>query len=141
MGLTVVNKNPNKSAVSAGALRVSTIEVDYDSSYATGGEALVAADFGLQRLDLVLASPKQGFMFEYDYTNAKLKAFFPTGGAGTPAAALAVPAGLAATGASTASAVDATRPTVAILPGVGAEVASTQNLSTLVGVRVLAIGI
>lgn len=139
MGLTVVNKNPNKSPVTGA--RYSVIEVDYDTSYTTGGKALVAADFGLVRLDLVLASPKQGFMFEYDYTNAKLKAFFPTGGAGTPAAALAVPTGLAATGAATASAVDATRPTVAILPGVGAEVANTQNLSTLLAVRVLAIGI
>lgn len=74
MGLTVTNKNPSKAPVSPGAQKFSAIDVDYDSSYLTGGESLTAANFGLQRLDLVVATPKSGFLFEYDYTNATLLA-------------------------------------------------------------------
>lgn len=133
---TTVNKN---SVI--GEQRLVTFTTAFDSSYPTGGESLTPADLGLVRIDFLECSPKSGMLFEYDYADEALMAIFPTGGAGTPAAALAVPTGLAATGAQTASAVDATRPTVAILPGVGKEVASTQNLSTLTGVRGYAIGI
>lgn len=124
-----------------GEQRLVTFTFDFDSSYPTGGESLTHQWLGLVRIDFLVASPKSGLTFEYDYTNEKLKAIFPTGGAGTPASGLAVPAGLAATGAVTASAVDATRPTVALLPGVGKEVPNTQDLSTLTGVRGYAIGV
>jgi hypothetical protein len=108
----------------------------YDSSYPTGGESFAPTDVGLSSFDLVLCSPTKGVIFEYDYANSKLKAVFPTGGGGTPASALAVPK--VSSGSSSASAVDATTPT--ITPGVGKEVASTQNLSTLTGVKFVAFG-
>ena len=123
-----------------GDLRFASGTFDFDSSYPTGGEAFAPSSIGMTTIELILFSPTSGLIFEYDYTNSKVKAFFPTGGAGTPASGLAVPSGLAASGASTASAVDATRPTVAVLPGVGKEVASTQDLSTLTGVRWVAFG-
>lgn len=110
--------------------------VDFDSSYPTGGESFAPADVGLSVFDLVLCSPTSGVIFEMDYTNSNLQAFFPTGGGGTPASALAVPK--VSSGASSASAVDATTPT--ITPGVGKEVKSAQNLSTLTGVKFVAFG-
>ena len=125
-----------------GDLLLVTFTFDYDSSYTSGGEPLSRSALGFSSVVRFLeCSPCKGLIFEYDYDNETLKALFPTGGAGTPATGLAVPSGLAATGAVTASAVDATRPTVAILPGVGKEVPSTQNLSTLTGVHGYAYGI
>jgi len=50
-----------------------------DSSYPTGGEALTAANLGLVSVDFLLAESKNGYMFEYDYTNSKLKAYYPSG--------------------------------------------------------------
>lgn len=123
-----------------GDLRYVSGSIDFDSAYATGGLAFDPGRLGMSVIDLILFSPTSGLMFEYDYTNNKVKAFFPTGGAGTPAAALAVPTVLASTGAVTASAVDATRPTGAVLPGVGAQVPASQNLATLTGVKFVAFG-
>ena len=52
------------------------MDVDFDSSYPTGGESLPASDLGLSVVDIVLPSPKSGYIFEYDYTNSKLKAYY-----------------------------------------------------------------
>lgn len=137
MGLTISDKK--RTVVGEQALV--TFTVAFDSSYPTGGESLTPEDLGfINHVDVLSCSPKSGVLFEYDYTNKKLKAVFPTGGAGTPAAALAVPVATIAAGATTVTGASAT-PGVAISPGVGKEVASTQNLSTLTAVRGFAIGV
>lgn len=52
--------------------------IAFDSSYATGGESL---DFTSAGLDMfrtvlgVLVETKSGYLFEYDYTNKKVKAY------------------------------------------------------------------
>lgn len=48
---------------------------DFDSSYPTGGESLTASDLGLGSVVFVLAEPKAGYVFAYDYTNQKLLAY------------------------------------------------------------------
>ena len=58
-----------------GNQRVVTLDVDWDSSYPRGGESLTPADLGLDRIDLILASPKDGYTFEFDYTNNLLKSY------------------------------------------------------------------
>ena len=52
-------------------------DIAFDASYPTNGEALTPADLGMYAIDFMNASPKLGYMFEYDYTNEKLKAFMP----------------------------------------------------------------
>lgn len=55
------------------------VDVDFDSSYPTGGESLTASDLGFQHasdIKLVLASPDGGYIFQYDYTNKKLLAYY-----------------------------------------------------------------
>ena len=52
-------------------------DIAFDSSYPTNGESLTPADLGMYAIDFLNASPKLGYMFEYDYTNKKLKAFMP----------------------------------------------------------------
>lgn len=51
-------------------------KVDFDSSYPTGGEALTPSDLGLRNIDLVVPTSKDGHVFEYDYSNEKLQAFW-----------------------------------------------------------------
>ena len=45
----------------------------FDSSYATGGEALTATTLGLESLHIVLLSiENSGYVAQYDYTNSKI---------------------------------------------------------------------
>jgi len=50
--------------------------VDFDASYPTGGEALAASTLGMKKVEFLLAEPKLGYVFEYDYANSKLKAYW-----------------------------------------------------------------
>jgi hypothetical protein len=47
----------------------------FDSSYAHGGEALTPNKFGLGTINRLTIDPCQGYSFEYDYTNQKIKVF------------------------------------------------------------------
>lgn len=54
-----------------------TASITFDSSYPTGGEALAASAFGLNEITLMLCETASGYMFQYDHSNAKLKAYYP----------------------------------------------------------------
>lgn len=69
MSLTIDNKVP----LSIGNRKGLIAKVDGDSSYAAGGETLTPESLGFQRFDLLTVATKNGFVFEYDYTNEKLK--------------------------------------------------------------------
>lgn len=58
-----------------GGSKVAVVSVTFDSSYATGGESLVASDVNLNTIDFVIVEPKGGYVFSYDYTNAKIQAY------------------------------------------------------------------
>lgn len=45
----------------------------FDNSYPTNGEPLVAADLGLDSIDVLIAGPYLGRFFEFDYAANKLK--------------------------------------------------------------------
>lgn len=132
MALTVAIKNRLKM----GNAYAVAADVTFDSSYPTNGEALAAGTFGLNNISLMLAETASGYMFQYDYTNAKLKAFYPRAAvAGT----LAVAAGETPVTSSAANgAILSGNPAVAA--AAGAEVTNAANLGT-VTTRVLAIGI
>lgn len=63
-----------------GNLRYVTADVDFDNSYAAGGEPLTASDFGLTTIVGVIPMGATsagglttvGYNFVYDYTNSKL---------------------------------------------------------------------
>lgn len=84
MALTLVNRTdeltPRVENVDGGSdaahmLIFKTFDITFDSSYATGGEALTATDVGLGTILFVYAPAAGGRVFEYDYANAKLLAF------------------------------------------------------------------
>ncbi len=47
----------------------------FDSSYPTGGESVDLSNI-FSDIHLVLIEPKAGYVFEYDYTNKKVKAYW-----------------------------------------------------------------
>lgn len=110
--------------------KVKTGYVTFDSSYPAGGEALSASDLGFSTaVSTFVASPAGGLIFEYDFTNSKIKAHYPTGGSATPAS-LAAPAVTIPSGATTVTS-DAAQPNVTETAGISKEVGSTTNLSTV----------
>lgn len=72
MALTVTSIDKTK----AGRLRLNIVKVTFDSSYPTGGEALTAAQLGLNKVVHVAPAPASGYVGEYDLTNSKLKAYY-----------------------------------------------------------------
>lgn len=117
MALVIASKNqyPQANAIGAGWY-ISTATVAFDNAYATGGESLTAADLGFpvgSTIVLLLAQPRLGFSFEYDYTGKKLLAYcpgvvttaagagvlddFPLSGVGATAASIGLTAGNATT--------------------------------------------
>lgn len=112
--------------------------IAFDSSYPTGGEPLTPSDLRIRTIDILLAAPAGGLMFEYDNANQKLKAIYPTGGSAAPAA-LADPAITVPTGA-TAVTSTAAQPDLTETAGLSKEVANATDLSTITGVRFVALG-
>lgn len=72
MGLTV----DNFVRTIFGNKVISMCDVDFDSQYAANGEALAASTLGMRKVEFLAATPKAGYVFEYDYTNGKLKAYW-----------------------------------------------------------------
>ena len=128
---------------SSGNLALVTGIIAFDSSYATGGELLAAADIGLSTVAYLVAHPTKGFAFEYDYTNGKLMAY-SQGAAHAAQAAVTLDDYAVTAGPGVSSGISISRDT-----GAGAvtsrwgplkEIASTDDLSTVTGVRFLAVG-
>mgnify|MGYP001004344528 FL=1 len=77
------------AAFTSGNKRHRVYDVTFDSSYPTGGESLTASDVNLRKIEqLIVHGPATatrggttGVLATYDYTNAKLQAFW--GNAGT----------------------------------------------------------
>jgi len=127
MALTVTI---NKTDTVGRYLKVKTGTITFDSSYPTGGESLSKSDLGFSTsVETFVASPNGGLVFEYDFTNSKLEAFYPSGGSATPAS-LAAPAVTVHSGA-TAVTSSAAQPNLVETAGVAKEVGNTTDLSTI----------
>lgn len=128
---------------SAGNMRFVTGVIAFDSSYPTGGEALTAATLGLSTVLYFQAQAKGGFVFEYDYSNSKLKVFSQGYAHGTGGAVTLddypITAGPGVTsGISVSLTTGAGAATANLGPLV--ETLSTDDLSTVTGVRFFCFG-
>ena len=70
MSLTTTNKQ-----YFAGGFREVIADVAFDSSYPYGGEAFAPGSLGLSAVHKLHIEPTDGYTFEYDYTNQKIKVF------------------------------------------------------------------
>ena len=50
-------------------------DVAFDDSYAIGGESITANNVGLSTIERLIIEPCQGYTFEWDSTNSKIKVF------------------------------------------------------------------
>jgi hypothetical protein len=75
----------------AGQTKLVVKKVTFDSSYPTGGEPLTASDLGLSTVLAAWPGPSAGYVFEYDITNAKLKAYRQKDPAAAGGADIALP--------------------------------------------------
>jgi len=121
----------NKTDTLGRYLKVKVGTITFDSSYPTNGESLTAADLGFStEISCLIAAPSYGLIYEYDTTNSKLKAHYPTGGGAVPATRVApettIPAGGVTMTASGAA------PALTETAGISAEVANTTDISTVV---------
>jgi hypothetical protein len=94
MALTLSNVHPQFPRVNLGGPSAVLVNATFDNSYPTGGESLAPGDLGLSEIFFVFASPDAaggaaGFVFQYDYTTKKLKAFDEGGAADAPLTELA----------------------------------------------------
>lgn len=122
-----------KSKQPAGDGYQAAFQLTGPTSYTTNGIVLNAATLypqsGCRLIKHVIIQSVSGNLLAFwDVTNGKIKLSYPTGGAHAPAAVTTAPK--VTSGASTASAVDATDPT--ITGGPGLEVASTTDVSSIV---------
>jgi len=138
MALTVAITRRNV----AGHQNIVTGTIAFDSSYPTGGESFTAADLGLRTIDLMLFQQGTiGLTYSYDYTASKVQAFAQGVLVGSAGAAIMddfpVTAGPGVTASTSVSLA-----TGAATIGLGSlkEVPSTNDLSTVTGVRFVAFG-
>lgn len=125
----------------AGNKRMHSGLITFDSSYATGGEALTPENLGMHTIDHIDVRSALGFTFDYDHTNAKLLAYCPGVVIGAAGAATLDDFALSGVGSSTARSVglDNAAGSSTVRFGGQVEVANAENLAT-VAARFIAIG-
>lgn len=72
MALTVSVVNTNIE----GARKAVTADITFDSSYATGGEAISLGDLGLTAADFFGILPSAGYVPEYIASSGKIKVYW-----------------------------------------------------------------
>jgi len=124
-----------------GNKRVVIAEVNFDSSYPTGGEPLTPSDLGLQSIDFLNATSKAGYIFEYDYTNQKLKCLYSTRSqVSNLAGSVTVPSYSTTYAEAGTYSVSFTGTKGTVDAGVAEEVANATDLSALTNVRIFCFG-
>ena len=72
MALTVTRR----SVESLGSKNAVVADITFDNNYPTGGEAIAAADLGLQAIDFMLVEQNEsGKVITFDRANSKLMVF------------------------------------------------------------------
>ena len=142
MGIVVTKKLPNgQPDIIGGFTYLQVADCTFDSAYVTGGESLTAGDLGFPpgvKVVLLNAEPEDGFAFQYDRANSKLKVLCPgvvTGAAGAGTLDDFPMSGVGATAAS----IGLTAGNTTTRFGGQVEIANAVDLSTVVA-RVVAIG-
>ena len=156
MALTIALDFPNAKKIGRG-VGILSGTVAFDSSYPTGGESATGITAKFRTCLRLVCDAKQGHVFEWDKTNKKIKALYPTVVAAAHAHSLVFKANAAAN-AVTMAANSLRNASVGDLTVVGAgtdggiqnagaiaaqaatEVPNTTDLSALTEVSFIAIG-
>jgi len=126
-----------------GKHRVTMFDIALDTSYPTNGYAITPANVGLRIIRMAFVGGNGGvgnaasLLFSWDNVNNKLRAFYPSGGGAAAPGAIGAPA-IASGSTSVTSA--AANGNTDLVPGQGAEVGNTTDLSSITALRVIFIG-
>ena len=139
MALTIVNTLVGN----AGSANFVTGTIAFDSSYPTSGESLTANMLGLTSIAFISIPPRLGFVFEYNYTSSLILVYTQGAAHGTGGSVTLddypITAGPGVTsGISISLTTGAGAATANLGPMV--ETLSTDDLSTVTGVRFFAAG-
>lgn len=69
----------NQSFAVTGQKKITLVDLAFDSSYPTGGEALTPGQVGMSVIERVLFETDTGYLFQYDSANQKVKVFYGGG--------------------------------------------------------------
>lgn len=139
MALTKTYDLPRAERISRN-VGIVTGKISFGSSYPTGGESLELND-RLQSVLLVMFESKGGYMFEYDYTNKKVKVMYPTKSQTSNLAGTVTVTGTTGNGDAGTYNVSFTGTKGTVDAGVAEEVANATDLSSLTDVRFVAYGL
>ena len=135
MALIVTLDTPKAERISRNLHLISGV-IAFDAEYPTGGELLTDISKHFIRLLRLVCDQKDGYLFEFDKTNNKLKARVPVNavaGSGTADANNTL--------MKSATSTVEVAGTGAAFQVAGAEVLDTTNLSGVTGVSFIAIGL
>jgi len=123
-----------------GNRRMHRFEMAFDTSYPIGGETFPKGLVHLRDIDMMLISPRNGYLFEYDYAEDKVLVYNPRGAVTDSLVAEVDP------GATTVVSNAANGPIISltgeagVTGGTASEVDNGTDLVLLTKVRGLAIG-
>lgn len=80
MSFAITKVRNTKPMTAQGAV----FSLEFTEKYATGGVSLTPEMCGLRSIDLVIAPPQDGYVFEYDYKNNLLVVMVADYGEGSP---------------------------------------------------------
>jgi len=139
MALTKTYDLPRAERISRN-VGIVTGKISFDSSYPTGGESLDLTD-RLQTVLAVFIENKSGYIFEYDYTNKKVKAYYPTKSQSSSLAASITVTGTTGDGDAGTYTVNFSNEKAEVDAGVAEEVANGTDLSSVTNVHFVAYGL
>jgi hypothetical protein len=91
-----IDQQPNRQTVNghiARNTRITSGAITMDASYATGGEAITAADVGMKRaIDRIIIESEDGYILKFDKLNSKIMAYYADNDAGADGALIQVAA-------------------------------------------------
>ena len=75
-----------------GPLKMGTVDITFDNSYPTGGEAVAASDLNLNGIHVLLPpTARSGVVLEWDHVNSKIKAYYADYDAGADGVLIELP--------------------------------------------------
>ena len=122
-----------------GGVKIEFGTIAMDSSYPTGGEDITFEGFNKKPM-VVIFETKGGYLFEYDRTNGKVKAYYPRGAVTDTLAAVVDAGATSVTSTAANGSIITLSGNAGVAASVAVEVSNTTDLSAITSLGYVAIG-
>ena len=120
--------------------RIAMFRLAFDSSYPVGGESLTPGNVRMREVELALIEAKDGYMFDYDRDNDKIKVIYPRGYVAETLLGVVDEGAVAVTSTAPNGNIISFEGEAGVAGGSGSEVPNGTDLQLLTDVRVMFIG-